>query len=76
MTTAAAAGALSLFQKYRTQVSWITAGDGRVCPTCQDNEDNSPYGPDAVPACPAHPRCRCQLSAAFDLSAFADWFTS
>lgn len=77
MTTAAAAGALSLFQQYgAAQVEWITAGDGRVCAVCDDNETNSPYPPDAVPECPAHPRCRCQLSATFDLSAFAAWFTN
>lgn len=77
MTTAMGAGALGLYGLYQTlAVTWTTAGDGRVCATCDDNESNSPYAMDSVPAYPAHPRCRCQLEADFDLSRFADWFTN
>jgi hypothetical protein len=39
-------------------LDWITAGDGRVCATCQGYEDNSPYTPQDYPATP-HPGCRC-----------------
>jgi hypothetical protein len=54
-------------------VAWLTAGDGRVCASCQDNEDNGPYDPAAFPACPDHPRCRCTPTPASPLpvSAFA-----
>ena len=44
-------------------IDWITAGDDRVCPSCLDNEDNSPYPPDQVPSYPGHPRCRCYLDS-------------
>lgn len=45
-------------------VSWLTAEDGRVCPSCDENEDVGaiPIG-DAFPsgdsAPPGHGRCRC-----------------
>ena len=39
-------------------LTWTTAGDGRVCPTCQGYEDNSPYTPQDYPDTP-HPGCRC-----------------
>jgi hypothetical protein len=77
MTTAMGAGAMSLYQLQNLMaVNWITAGDGRVCAACQANEDSSPWPLDAVPECPAHPRCRCVLNAGLDLSGFADWFTT
>ena len=41
-------------------LAWITAGDDRVCPTCQDYADNGPYAPEDVPDYP-HPRCRCSV---------------
>jgi hypothetical protein len=41
-------------------LDWITAGDGRVCPTCSGYEDNSPYAPEDVPDFP-HPGCRCSV---------------
>jgi hypothetical protein len=55
--------------------AWVSAGDGRVCPVCQDNEDNGPYAPADFPALPAHPRCRCVSAPASPLpvSAFADF---
>ena len=45
---------------------WQTADDGRVCPTCQQNEDAGPLPMgDAYPSGdtepPAHSRCRCAL---------------
>lgn len=69
-----ARGALDLYQSEGlTAVAWLTAGDGRVCPSCQDNEDQGPYDPAAFPACPDHPRCRCTPTPAspLPLSAFA-----
>lgn len=44
-------------------VAWVTAGDGRVCPDCQDLEDNGPYAPADVPDAP-HPGCRCTTAPA------------
>jgi 2'-5' RNA ligase len=77
MTSAMGAGALALYQLQGALVLyWITAGDGLVCASCQDNEDNSPFALDAAPSCPDHPRCRCQTSADLDLSSFAAWFTT
>ena len=40
-------------------VAWVTVGDGRVCPTCEDNQDEGPYPPAGLPDLPAHPNCRC-----------------
>jgi hypothetical protein len=56
-------------------LSWMTAGDGRVCASCQDNEDNGPYDPADFPPLPNHSRCRCCSSPASPLpiSAFADF---
>ncbi len=77
MTTAADQGALSLYSAQGVQyVNWITAGDGRVCPTCQDNEDHDPWPIGSVPQAPAHPRCRCVLAADMSLGRFASWFTT
>lgn len=40
-------------------VNWVTVGDARVCPRCDDLETNSPYALFGAPKPPAHPRCRC-----------------
>jgi 2'-5' RNA ligase superfamily len=40
-------------------LAWLTAGDGRVCVSCDDNEENGPYMPEDFPSCPDHTRCRC-----------------
>jgi 2'-5' RNA ligase len=68
-------GALALAAAEGILLNWMTAGDGRVCPACQDNEDNGPYDPAAFPALPDHPRCRCCSSPAepLPISAFADF---
>ncbi len=54
-------------------LNWMTASDGRVCPSCQSNEDNGPYEPSDFPSLPDHPRCRCCSSPAspMPISAFA-----
>lgn len=65
VSAAYGAGLLAAFLSLGAQsLVWTTAGDGRVCVACQDNEANSPYSPFAVPALPAHPRCRCTLAPA------------
>jgi hypothetical protein len=67
-------GALGLYQSEGLDlVAWLTAGDGRVCPACQDNEDNGPYDPSAFPECPGHYFCRCTPTPAspMPVSAFA-----
>lgn len=61
MTAAAAAGALAAYTAQgQTQAGWVTAGDGRVCRVCEDNEAAGPYPLIEFPTLPAHPRCRCQ----------------
>jgi ADP-ribose pyrophosphatase YjhB (NUDIX family) len=63
-------GALALYQRIGTDgaggnaadvatLVWVDAGDSRVCQTCQDNSDNSPYTLSSAPTLPGHPRCRC-----------------
>jgi hypothetical protein len=69
-------GALDLYlSEGLTLVAFMTASDGRVCPGCQDCEDNGPYSPYDVPQPPMHPRCRCCLapSSPLPVSAFADF---
>jgi SPP1 gp7 family putative phage head morphogenesis protein len=42
------------------QAEWITAGDGKVCPTCEELSAKSPYTvTKARGMIPAHPNCRC-----------------
>lgn len=43
-------------------VQWISAGDERVCQTCLNFEDGSPYSLLGAPRIPAHPMCRCVLA--------------
>ena len=69
LTDQAMAGAMSrssldLYQSEGTdQVWYVTAGDGRVCPICEQNEDGSPYAPAdcPVPGEDTHPFCRCMI---------------
>lgn len=46
------------------QLAFVTAGDGRVCATCSQAEDDGPYPAAQAPAPPLHPRCRCTLQPA------------
>jgi 2'-5' RNA ligase len=76
MTTAADEGALSLYRSEGVQqVDIISAGDGRVCPSCLDAEAGSPWQIGDAPRMPLHPACRCCISASISLSHFANWFT-
>ncbi|WP_327066892.1 hypothetical protein [Kitasatospora sp. NBC_01302] len=77
MTASAVQAALGLYQAQGAQtIDWITVGDGRVCPTCESNEDASPWPIDQVPEAPAHPMCRCVLSADIDPDRLDRWFTT
>lgn len=77
MTTGADQGALSLYRSEGvTRASWITAGDGRVCPTCENNEAGSPWPLADFPLMPSHPACRCVPAADMSLDRFAGWFTT
>ncbi len=60
MSTAYAQGAMGVYVADGvTQVNFWTAGDVRVCTTCQDLEDGSPYAVDTAPSPDQHPNCRC-----------------
>lgn len=48
----------------RTGIAYVdfqTENDGRVCPTCQDYEGESPWPVESAPGPPVHGRCRCWL---------------
>lgn len=73
LSTGLGRGALDLYASEGVAyASWITAGDGRVCPICQDNEDNSPYLVADFPSLPGHARCRCSATADWTLPASYD----
>jgi hypothetical protein len=77
LSTGLSQGALALYASEGVAaVDWITAGDIRVCLSCDDNETNGPYPPSLFPQQPDHARCRCCSAASFDLANYADWFTA
>jgi hypothetical protein len=62
-------GALDLYRSEGvTHVDFFDAGDGRVCPTCSKAASASPYSIADAPRPGLHPRCRCCVVAAADLS--------
>ncbi|MBX7464962.1 hypothetical protein K1Y80_02550 [Streptomyces sp. MAG02] len=62
VSAAYGAGMLSAYiDAGASSVSWATAGDGTVCASCVNAEDNSPYSLLAAPRMPLHPSCRCCL---------------
>jgi hypothetical protein len=64
MTAAVSDGALALYTSEGVKsIDWLTAGDNRVCPVCEENEANGPYSPDNCPRPGRHPLCRCTLAA-------------
>ncbi len=69
-------GALDLYRSENVEyVTWMTAGDGRVCPLCEQHGIDSPFPIMDFPEMPAHPRCRCVASAEFAISpAFDGYF--
>ncbi len=78
LNTAMAQGALSLYRTEGvTRVSWLTAGDTRVCPVCDANEAASPWPVEDFPPMPAHPRCRCVPTAEINIpGAYQDAFAA
>jgi hypothetical protein len=40
-------------------LDWVTAGDLKVCPSCEDHEDRNPWRIEDFPPMPDHPGCRC-----------------
>lgn len=67
-------GTINLYRQEGVQLmDFMTAGDGRVCPTCAFAEDNNPYSIDQVPQPPLHVSCRCCLASddTIPLSAYA-----
>ena len=74
MSGSMSAGTLSLYAAEGVQtVNWITAGDGAVCPVCDQEESGNPYPADDVDSPPAHVSCRCVLTSGDEipLSAYA-----
>lgn len=62
-------GALDLYASEGvTQVTWMTAGDSRVCVICEQHGIDSPFLITDFPEMPAHPRCRCVASAEFTVT--------
>jgi hypothetical protein len=71
MTAAVSDGALALYTSEGVKsIDWLTAGDNRVCPVCEENEANGPYSPDNCPRPGRHPLCRCTLAAALNPDTF------
>jgi hypothetical protein len=78
LSAALTQGALSLYtQEGVAQAAFVTAGDGRVCPMCEEAEAEGPYLLTDLPAPPLHGRCRCCVQAIDPLptSAFAPYIT-
>lgn len=51
---------LNIAKRLGENVNVQTAGDDRVCPTCESISENGPYSINrARTLIPAHPRCRC-----------------
>ena len=74
MSGAMSAGTQALYAAEGVQLlTWITAGDGRVCADCDENEANSPYTAADFPSMPQHVGCRCVTGSVDDLplSAFS-----
>lgn len=44
-------------------IYFVTAGDSRVCPQCEEAQENSPYTPGNAPTPGLHPLCRCVLTS-------------
>lgn len=63
-------GAMNLWQREGVgRVSFVTAGDTRVCAACERAETDSPYDiNDQPPRPPIHPLCRCTLTAETPIS--------
>jgi hypothetical protein len=68
-------GALDLYRSENVEyVTWMTAGDGRVCVLCEQHGIDSPFLIMDFPEMPAHPRCRCVATAEFSVSSAYDGY--
>jgi SPP1 gp7 family putative phage head morphogenesis protein len=68
LNTGMSQGALDLYRSEGVQeITFMTAGDERVCPQCEQAEVGSPYSPVDLPTPPLHPRCRCTIVAELSL---------
>jgi SPP1 gp7 family putative phage head morphogenesis protein len=52
--------------------SWLSAEDGRVCVTCEENAANGPYPLADFPEMPGHPKCRCAPGPVVNVGPGAD----
>lgn len=76
MSGSMAQGSLNLYTAEGVQqTAWLSAGDERVCMTCESNEAQGPYPVGQFPSCPAHPGCRCCPAPAdpLPISAYAQF---
>lgn len=63
MTQAMTQASLALYQaEGQTSYSFLTAGDERVCPQCEDAKAGSPYTVGDGPEPGLHPSCRCTVT--------------
>jgi 2'-5' RNA ligase len=79
MHTGFAHGAIALYQAEGVpELSWVTAGDTRVCSICDGYEADSPFLIGEFPEMPAHGGCRCMPvpSAEFAPARLADYLTA
>lgn len=72
-----AQGALNLYARLGIEsLTWLDAGDAKVCPVCEANAADSPYPAGQFPPMPAHPGCRCSpapAGTALPASAFTQY---
>jgi 2'-5' RNA ligase len=63
MAQAMSQASLDLYASEGADQAWyVSAGDGRVCPGCEDYEGASPYTVDQCPLPGWHPLCRCVVT--------------
>lgn len=76
LSTGFSRGALDLYRSEGVElVTWMTAGDARVCIQCEQNGIDSPFPIAEFPSLPQHPLCRCVASAEFSvLPAYSGFF--
>lgn len=73
MHAASSASTLAVFAQAQVErVLFVTAGDSRVCATCDAYEAKNPYTPDTCPSIPVHGGCRCGSSTEGGNSALFD----
>jgi len=69
LNTGLSQGALELYRSEGVQqITFMDAGDDKVCPACQAAADGSPWSPADLPTPPLHPRCRCAIAADLSVS--------